>query len=194
MILASLEMDLTETQQYSQSTSLSMVEHAVYVDDDSNSGTSCASDIDTECFFQVLAIHGQTKEDIYTQSIHFSHNHAIISGSTLYGGLLDRCIVSMFSEVHYNHPTFGLSYEGNGITYFNDVSNSSYYSYELNMQRKRKKKKNSSQYHLIQSKCVYVSIRPLSVVNVFLLTSELTKACGRAVIIIHYFIILPQST
>ena len=35
-------------------------------------------------------------------------------------------------------------------------------------------------------------IRPLLVVNVFLVTSELTKTCGRAVIIIHYSIFLPQ--
>ena len=36
------------------------------------------------------------------------------------------------------------------------------------------------------------AIRPLLIVKVFLVTSELTKACGRAVIIIHYSIILPQ--
>ena len=30
---------------------------AVYVDDDTNSGT-CASDPKTECFIQVLAVHG----------------------------------------------------------------------------------------------------------------------------------------
>ena len=37
-------------------------------------------------------------------------------------------------------------------------------------------------------------VRPLLVafVNVFLVISELTKACVRAVIIIHYSIILPQ--
>ena len=35
-------------------------------------------------------------------------------------------------------------------------------------------------------------VRPLLFVNVFLVTSELTKACGRAVIISHYSIILPQ--
>ena len=39
---------------------------------------------------------------------------------------------------------------------------------------------------------VYAHIRPLLVVKVFLVTSELTKACGRAVIIIHYSIISPQ--
>ena len=38
----------------------------------------------------------------------------------------------------------------------------------------------------------WLTIRPLLVVNVFLVTLELTKACGRAVIIIHYSIILPQ--
>ena len=36
------------------------------------------------------------------------------------------------------------------------------------------------------------TVLPLLVINVFLVTSGLTKACGRAVIIIHYSIILPQ--
>jgi predicted outer membrane repeat protein len=58
---------------------------ALYVDDDTNSGT-CASDTNSECFFQVdaHAIHGQEYiiKDLKTQSIYFSYNHADISGST----------------------------------------------------------------------------------------------------------------
>ena len=94
---------------------------AVYVDDDTNSGT-CARVTKTECFFQVLAIYASFyKEDLETQSIYFSQNRAHISGSTLYGGLLDRCIINRFSEVH---RIYGQDYMdgGNGITYFGQVS------------------------------------------------------------------------
>ena len=107
---------------------------AVYVDDDTNSGT-CTSDPNLECFFQVLAVHGTADEYLQTQSMHFSQNYANISGSTLYGGLLDRCAVNPFAEVHYNHfldesfmyqydyyPDQPYEYKGNGESYFKDVS------------------------------------------------------------------------
>ena len=84
---------------------------AVYVDDDTNSGT-CASDTKIECFFQVLAIHGIEDHPHITKSMYFSQNYASISGSTLFGGLLDRCAVSQFAEVHYKH--FPDKYIGNG--------------------------------------------------------------------------------
>ena len=70
---------------------------AVYVDDDTNSGT-CASETNTECFFQNLAVHSRESEYFKTQSISFSKNYANISGSTLFGGLLHRCAVSYFAE------------------------------------------------------------------------------------------------
>ena len=107
---------------------------AVYVDDDTNSGT-CTGDPKTECFFQCLAyIHGlygprsipdstlnNTRNYLKTQSLYFSNNNASISGSTLYGGLLDRCSVSQFAEVRIKYEE---DYEdgGNGITYFKHVS------------------------------------------------------------------------
>ena len=106
---------------------------AVYVDDDTNSGT-CTSDPKLECFFQVLAVHGAADEFLQTQSMHFSQNYANISGSTLYGGLLDRCAVSPFAEVHYkffsdeyflyqyDYPDQNYEYTGNGESYFKDVS------------------------------------------------------------------------
>ena len=93
---------------------------AVYVDDDTNSGT-CASNPKTECFFQVLAIHGTQRDTIKTQSMHFSQNHARISGSTLYGGLLDRCAVSQFAEVRYKDGQYSED-RSDGVTYFKDVS------------------------------------------------------------------------
>ena len=98
---------------------------AVYVDDDTNSGT-CASDPKTECFLQVLAIHG-AKDDLKLQSIQFSQNNASISGSTLYGGLLDRCAMSQFAEVQdkFTNEFKDGSY---GIAYFKNVSVSVYYN------------------------------------------------------------------
>ena len=100
-----------------------MTNKADYVDDDTNSGT-CVSDPKTECFFQVLAIHGLEHPSLITQSIYFSQNYANISGSTLYGRLLDRCAVSQFAAVHYNLSNFyqNYRYEGNGVSYFKDVS------------------------------------------------------------------------
>ena len=105
---------------------------AVYVDDSSNSGTSCTSDTKAECFFQVLALYSRKSKYITTQSMSFSQNNASISGSTLYGGLLDRCAVSQFAEVRNKHPDNEPSqYEGNGVRYFNGVSTPSYYSFDL---------------------------------------------------------------
>ena len=52
--------------------------------------------------------------------IRFIQNHATGSGSTLYGGLLDRCAISTFAEVQ----KVGNYREGNanGLTYFNGIS------------------------------------------------------------------------
>ena len=76
---------------------------AVYVDDDTNSG-ACAIMPRTECFFQVLVVYSESFGLIGSSSIApcmlFSQNHANNSGSMLYGGLLDRCAVSQFAEVH----------------------------------------------------------------------------------------------
>ena len=95
---------------------------AVYVNDDSNSGI-CSSDPKTECFFQVLAIHNRESYYLKIQSIYFSQNYAHMSGSTLYGGLLDRCAVNPFAEVRYEWNS-GQNYEyiGNGASYFEDIS------------------------------------------------------------------------
>ena len=100
---------------------------AVYVDDDTNSGT-CVSDPKTECFFQVLAIHSREGDDLTTQSIYFSQNYANIEGSTLYGGLLDRCAVSPFAEVHRKYTAYDYKDRDGGIAYFRNVSTPAYYS------------------------------------------------------------------
>ena len=107
---------------------------AVYVDDDTNSGT-CTSDPKTECFFQVLAyieglyslINTPEYQRVYLQdivkpqSLYFLENNAHISGSTLYGGLLDRCAVNQFAEVHIKYQE-DYADGGNGVMYLNDVS------------------------------------------------------------------------
>ena len=98
---------------------------AVYVDDETNSGT-CASDPKTECFFQVLAINGVIG-DLKLQGIQFSRNYASVSGSSLYGGLLDRCTVSQFAEVR-NKFTNDFKDGTHGIAYFKNVSISVYYN------------------------------------------------------------------
>ena len=61
---------------------------AVYIDDDTNSGT-CDSSSETQCFFQALAVTVRKikLDNPRTQNMNFSQNQAKISGSTLYGGL-----------------------------------------------------------------------------------------------------------
>jgi predicted outer membrane repeat protein len=95
---------------------------AVYVDDDTNSGT-CASDPRTECFFQVLALYSNYGSGLTLQCMYFSNNSANISGSTLYGGLLDRCAVNQFAEIRHKYPPVYIDKNrGGGITYFKNVS------------------------------------------------------------------------
>ena len=100
---------------------------AIHVDDDTNSGT-CASNTETECFFQVLALHIDESPHLRTQSMHFSQNHANISGSTLYGGLLDRCAVSPFAEIRNKYP-HDFKDRGGGIAYVKNVSTPTTYNF-----------------------------------------------------------------
>ena len=101
------------------------------MDDDTNSGT-CASSTETECFFQVLALYSHEHPHLSTQSMHFSQNHANISGSILYGGLLDRCAVSPFAEVHSKYPR-AFKDRGDGIAYFKNVSIPVYYTHNSSL-------------------------------------------------------------
>ena len=111
---------------------------AVYVDDDTNSGT-CSGDPKIDCFFQVflymyLFIEGLydqkslpqgffnfTQENLKPQSLYFSENNASISGSTLFGGLLDRCAVNQFAEVRITYAG-DIENGANGIIYLKQVS------------------------------------------------------------------------
>ena len=98
---------------------------AMYVDDNTNSG-ACTSSSKTECFLQVLAVHGQRSSYLSTQSVHFSQNQADISGSTLYGGLLDRCAVSQFAEILYKNI-----HNVSGVSYFKNISIPMYIAYYI---------------------------------------------------------------
>ena len=94
---------------------------ALYVADDTNSG-ACLSD--NECFIQKLALYISSNYSLftlnseYTVSIRFSKNTAIVQGSDLFGGLLDRCIPSPFAE--YSKPNYLYS---SGVAYLETISN-----------------------------------------------------------------------
>ena len=105
---------------------------AIYVDDESNSG-ACASNpfernsIKSECFIRVVATHTiLTANTNYSlNNIDFDLNSANVSGSTLFGGLLDRCRVSLFNEVDRTIDLTDnqfLTYKGDGLQYLFDIS------------------------------------------------------------------------
>ena len=98
---------------------------AIYIDDATNSG-SCESNpfevklLKSECFIRIVST--QTIVTINTnfslKNIVFDSNTAKISGATLHGGLLDRCIVSPFNEMDQtiDQTTNNLlTYRGNGL-------------------------------------------------------------------------------
>ena len=93
---------------------------AVYVSDDYNTG-ACSPNI--ECFMQTLALYNPTQSIGYqdTMNAHFSGNTATEQGANLFGGLLDRCILSQFSEVYKVHV--GIPYMYSGVTYLMYISN-----------------------------------------------------------------------
>jgi predicted outer membrane repeat protein len=97
---------------------------AVYVADDTNS-QQCASvsymnlSVDTECFLQVISPVSIDLMMYNYISINFAQNTAKISGSTLYGGLLDRCTLDPKAEIslanvqiknHTGGPVQGLDF------------------------------------------------------------------------------------
>ena len=97
---------------------------AVYVDDSTNSGTCSSMSYKTtssECFVQVMALHNNGAYHETNTDIHFIDNNANISGADLYGGLLDRCIVSPYAEVYSKNEINGDIISG--ISYFKKISN-----------------------------------------------------------------------
>ena len=106
---------------------------AISVDDATNVGV-CNSDPhqaatltqkhaeNTECFIQVLNVY-QIHFKHINSSITFSNNSANHAGSTIFGGLLDRCIASSFAEIYSNEITINLDGIYYGAPYLQNVSN-----------------------------------------------------------------------
>ena len=105
---------------------------AIYVDDESNSGACASNPYDreaprSECFIRVVATHTiLTANTNYSlTNIRFDSNSADGISSTLFGGLLDRCTVSLFNEVDrtidLNDNQFQ-TYTGDGLQYLFDIS------------------------------------------------------------------------
>ena len=92
---------------------------AMFVDDDTYTST-CSRKLKGECFFQVL---GEVDERFLRNYLQFSQNTAIYSGSTLYGGLLDRCAVSPFVKVQL-YSDLDPKFKTNGLVHFKSVTNS----------------------------------------------------------------------
>ena len=92
---------------------------AMYVADDTNSG-ACSSKI--ECFIQTLAQYQYKDSRLYTVNIQFSGNTATEHGPNLFGGLLDRCVPSLFAEVYQKQPSLTTQYY-TGVNYLQNLSN-----------------------------------------------------------------------
>lgn len=102
---------------------------AIYVEDATNFGTctSCSQEIYspvTECFLQTLILRKSRSFRInFTNLINteFTDNVALVRGSNIFGGLLDRCTFNPFSKKNESLPhTFdGLTY----LLFFTTMSN-----------------------------------------------------------------------
>ena len=113
---------------------------AIYVSDDSNLGL-CDPNYRShfkakECFVQTLAVYGSMpsntdEQHMNIKNIYFSRNSALISGSGLFGGLIDRCRVHHFTEHRKLLLTMVSSYQQyhsqdalvNGVSYIRKISN-----------------------------------------------------------------------
>ena len=107
---------------YVNTTYLNFVENsanyggAIYVDDETSSGICTGTHASSVCFLQVLS-KIETNIGYNITSIDFARNQAKV-GSTLYGGLLDRCRADLGAEIlRILQPTSSFY----GITYFENV-------------------------------------------------------------------------
>ena len=103
---------------------------AIYVSDD---GMCSLTTLD-DCPFQALAMYSpMLMEDDITDTrcknvLNFNDNMATSSGEDLFGGLLDRCTVSMFAEPNVNNVNMDYSFSNgtvitNGYEYLMSISN-----------------------------------------------------------------------
>ena len=114
---------------------------AIYVDDASNSDSCLSNPFEvsapkSECFVSVVATETYVPANTNSSlsNIRFYLNFAEISGSTLFGGLLDRCIVSPFTYEITTEEEL-ITYKGDGLDYILDItigqSNQSISSYPV---------------------------------------------------------------
>ena len=103
---------------------------AIYVSDDGMCSLTTLGD----CPFQALAMYSpMLMEDDITDTrcknvLHFNDNMATSSGEDLFGGLLDRCKVSMFAEPNVNNVNMDYFFSNgtvitNGYEYLMSISN-----------------------------------------------------------------------
>jgi predicted outer membrane repeat protein len=104
---------------------------AVYVTDNTNFATCTSTSFRqystlTECFIQILALHNELRSTLMLDNVNFTDNYAQYSGSSLFGGLLDRCTVSPYAEVYSNYDPKQRSQQRpgiiSGVTYVKTVS------------------------------------------------------------------------
>ena len=97
---------------------------AVFVNDASNSdvcSNNSTTDNEANCFLQIVRIYSlsdlrdQTPPAILSAS--FSNNTARYGGNSIYGGLLDRCTLSIFSEFRAVYSK--MSYNYNAVSILN---------------------------------------------------------------------------
>ena len=93
---------------------------AVFVDDDTYTST-CSRKLKGECFFQVLE---NIDKQFLRNYLQFSRNTARYSGSTLYGGLLDRCAVSPFVQEPPYYSGLDPKFKTNGLIHFMSATTS----------------------------------------------------------------------
>ena len=93
---------------------------AIYVRDDSIMGV-CEADSSSDvihCFFQVVDLFRERG----SVELYFESNTASVSGPLLFGGLLDRCTVSLLANSSFFETDLG-SLQFNGMSYLRNVSN-----------------------------------------------------------------------
>ena len=100
---------------------------AIFVNDDANTGTCSMTlvNVATECFVQTLAVYNNRYSGSNLVNIYFSNNFASVAGSSLFGGLLDRCAVSLFAEIQEGSSVTSINLALSATLYFTQITNSS---------------------------------------------------------------------
>ena len=104
-------------------TNLDVCDSNPHLIQDSSLNQEHAHYTDSECFLQLDALHGHTDFNFHyaSYSINFTYNYARYAGSTLFGGLLDRCIAISFIDEFFDIQIETILY--NGISYLKHISN-----------------------------------------------------------------------